>query len=67
MADRGSCLFIQSDTLFVVEADMIHRRATPAHANIDEPLARIMLVNMDVGNRAPQGPHRGQFAFQDKL
>ena len=64
MAKRRSCLFIQADALLVVKADMEEYGAAPAHANIDVPLAGLVLADMDVGDRPPRRPMRCQVALE---
>ena len=56
-------LFIQTDTLLVVKADVEQGGAAPAHTDIDMPLATVVLADVDVGDRAAWGPHRRQFTF----
>ncbi|RSV14842.1 hypothetical protein CA236_15725 [Sphingomonas sp. ABOLG] len=63
MPDSRRCLFIQADTLLVVESDVVQGGATPAHTDIDMPLAAVMLADVDVSERAPWGSHRCQFPF----
>jgi len=64
MADCGRSLFIQTDTLFVIEPNMMQRCATPTYANIDVPLAGVVLTDMNVGDRTTRWAQRGQFALQ---
>ncbi|TNE44596.1 MAG: hypothetical protein EP345_02595 [Sphingomonadales bacterium] len=52
MSDGRRSLFIQSDTFLIIEADVIKCGAAPAHADIDMPLARFVLTDMNVSHRS---------------
>mgnify|MGYP003705731605 CR=1 FL=1 len=67
MANGRRSLFIQSDTLLVIEADMVEAGAAPTHANIDVPFARFMLADMNVCYRPARRTLRRELAFQYKL
>src|SRR3546814_7267892 len=51
MSDGRRSLFIQSDTFLIIEADVIECGAAPAHADIDMPLARLVLTDVNVSHR----------------
>src|SRR3546814_13283798 len=64
MSDGRRSLFIQSDTFLIIEADVIECGAAPAHADIDMPLARLVLTDANVSNRPAWRALRRQLAFQ---